>query len=315
MRVKKIRGLLAITTLFAMGSICFAAVEPEVTDVVFDPNDPNRTPSDYFVPVWERVAISAQLFNPDEVNDFSGYKRLSIDFNFYKGDTLNLISRTDSFLLVTEAMAVDDQNNVYTYEAPFSSLYIDSTPSYSIDPNRPVHVSIDFPMDLNTVTPVWLSEVSVSFNWLFAHTIRTVKVPFQASNQWIEILPDYSVLIEKADLAENNLSYRIKAKYEGPDDSFFIFSKSSLGMNEPIPKYIDLGITFLNEDGVNVRRISLAGGRFSSSGSGSINDYTISGDGSCDACGSVTTIQFKFAIDSYVDEMTYTLNDIPVQMF
>ena len=60
MRVKKIRGLLAITTFVVMGSICFAAIEPEVSVVVFEPNDPNRTPLDYFVPTWKSVAISTR---------------------------------------------------------------------------------------------------------------------------------------------------------------------------------------------------------------------------------------------------------------
>ncbi len=312
MRVKKMRGLLAITTFLIMESLCFAAIEPDVTVVVVEPNDPNWTPSNCFVPAWEKVTLSTKLSNPDEVSTASGYnstQNLSISFNFYKADIRNLISSTDH-LYTTEAKAVDDQNNVYTYEAPSTSLLIDTTPSYSIAPDRPAHVSINFPMDPNAGYPVRLSQVSLSFNGLFAHAIRTVKIPFQTSDQWIEILPDYSILIEQAVIEEGKFNYRIKAKYEGPDSRPSGHTRS----NKPIPQYIDLGMTFLNENGVNVRSSSGSGG-FSSGGSGSDSDYTFSGSGSCDACGSVTTIQFKFAVDSYVDQMSYMLNDIPVPTF
>ena len=148
------------------------------------------------------------------------------------------------------------------------------------------------------------------FHWLFARAIRTVKVPFQASGQWFELLPGYSALIEKAELEEGKYSYRIKAKYEGPDDSFT--RRNIVRIDDPIPQYIDLGMTFLNEDGVDVRSLSPSGGGFISNSGGLGNEYTASGSGSCDACGSITTIQFNFAIDSYVDEMSYTLYDIPV---
>ena len=316
MRVKKMKVLWAITAFLVMGSLCFADIEPEVTEVVVEPNDPGWTPSDCFVAAWEKVTLSTVLSNPDEVSSASGYESqqtLSISCNLYKADLRNLISDT-TFLRPSKVSAVDDQNNVYTYDNPsrFFSIHIDTMPRPSFLPDRPAHVSLSFPMDPNAGYPVLFSQVSWSTKGLFAYAIRTVKVPFQASEQWIELLPDYSIMIEEAVLEEGKYSYVIKGKYEGPDSR--PTSHVFLREDEPVPQYIDMGMTFLDANGVDVRSYG-GGGSFGSSSGGSNTDYTFSGRGSCNACGGVTTIQFQFAVDSYIDEMSYVLYDIPVPTF
>jgi len=315
MRVEKMKVLWAITAFLVMSSLCFADIEPEVTEIVVEPNDPDWTPSDCFVPAWERVTLSTELSNPEEVSSASGYeskRTLTISCNLYKTDLRNLISGT-SFLRPSTVSAVDELNNEYTYSSDsFLSIHIDTTPLPSFLPERPAHISLSFPLDPNAGYPVLFSQVSWSIKGIFAHAIRTVKVPFQTSEQWIEILPDYSILIEEAVLEEGKYSYVIKAKYEGPDSrpSSHVF----LIRDEPVPKYIDMGMTFLDAKGIDVRSYSSSGG-FGSGGSGSNNEYTFSGEGSCSSCGSVATIQFKFAVDCYIDEMSYVLYDVPVPTF
>jgi hypothetical protein len=316
MRAEKMKVLWAITAFLVMGSLCFADIEPEVTEVVVEPNDPDWTPSDCFVAAWERVTLSSVLSNPDEVSSASGYesqRTLTISCNLYKADQRNLISDT-TFLRPSKVSFVDEQNNEYTYDNSdsFFSIHIDTTPLPPLLADRPEHISLSFPTDPNAGYPASFSQVSWSLQGLFAHAIRTVKVPFQASEQWIEILPDYNVLIEEAVVEEGKYSYAMKAKYEGPDSrpSSHVFLRG----DEPVPQYIDMGMTFRDANGVDVRSYE-GGGGFSSSGSGSNTDYTLSGHGSCNACGGVTTIQFQFAVDSYIDEMLYVLYDIPVPTF
>jgi hypothetical protein len=268
------------------------------------------------VVVWEKVTLSSVLSNPEEDSSASGYesqRTLTISCNLYKADQRNLISDT-TFLRPSKVRAVDDQNNVYADDNPdiFVHFTIDTTPRPSFMADRPAHVNLSFPMDPNAGYPVWFNQVSFSTTGLFAYAIRKVKVPFQASEQWIEILPDYSIMIEEAVLEEGKYSYVIKAKYEGPDSrpSSHVFLRE----DEPLPQYIDMGMTFLDANGVDVRSYSSSGG-FSSSGGGSGTDYTMSGRGSCDACGGVTMIQFQFAVDSYIEDMTFVLYDIPVPTF
>ena len=316
MRVKKMKVLWAITAFLAMGSLCFADIEPEVSEVVVEPNDPDWTPSDCFVAAWERVTVSAVLSNPEEDSSANGYesqRSLTVSCNLYKADQRNLISDT-TFSRPSKVSFVDEQNNVYTYDNPdsFLSIHIFTTPPPSFLADRPEHISLSFPTDPNASYPALFNKVSFSTKGLFAYAIRTVKVPFQASEQWIEILPDYSIMIEDAVLEEGRYSYVIKAKYEGPDSrpSSHVFLRE----DEPLPQYIDMGMTFLDANGLDVRSYG-GGGGFGSSGGGSDTDYTMSGHGSCDACGGVTTIQFQFAVDPYIEEMVYVLYDIPVPTF
>ncbi len=131
MRVKKMKVLWAITAFLVMGPLCFADIEPEVTEVVIEPNDPNWTPSDCFVPAWERVTLSTVLSNPEEDSSASGYESqqtLTISCNLYKADLRNLISDT-TFLRPSKVSAVDELNNVYAYDNPSRfSIHIDTTP-------------------------------------------------------------------------------------------------------------------------------------------------------------------------------------------
>lgn len=314
MRTKKMRGLPVIIMFLVMGPFCLAAIEPDITEIVVEPNDPNWTPSDCFVPAWERVTLSTQLSNPEEVSGATGYnsiRTLSISCNLYKADIRNLISST-TFLYPTEAQAVDDQDNVYSYERSFYTVHVNTTQSDSSLINLPTNISLSFPIDPNTGYPIRLKQVSWSIDGIFAHAIRSIKVPFEASDEWIEILPDYSILIEEALIEENMYSYLIKAKYEGPDS--LPRSLLTLRNDDPIPQYIDMGISLLDEHGIDVRSYPGSGG-FTSSGGGSDRNYTISGSGFCGACGGVKTIQFQFAVDSYVAKMPYLLNDIPVPVF
>jgi hypothetical protein len=323
MRAKKMRGLCAIIVLLVMGSLCFADIEPEVSVVVVETNDPNWTPSDCFEPACARATLY-NVLSPVEDTNAGGYistQILSVSCFLCEADIRNLISIPSlspfDSASVVEARVIDGQNNVYTYEDQFIPLFVDTIPSYLALAYRPAHISLDFPLDPNVGCPVWLSEVSWTIKGLFAHAILTVKIPFQASEQWIELLPGYSIMIEEAVLEENSYSYRIKGRYEDPNSR----PRSSLILRDgepeqPIPQYMDMGMTFLDEKGIDVRsyRGSSSGG---SSGSyrGSSSEYTMTGRISCIACGYVKTIQFKFAVDPYIADMFYVLNDIPVQMF
>lgn len=324
MRAKKMRGLCAIIVLLAIGPLCFADIEPEVSVVVVEPDDPNWSPSDCFEPFCAKAAIYNVLSPVEDAND-GGYvstQTLSVSCCLCEVDIRNVISIPISgpfdSVSTVEARVIDDQNNVYTYEDQFIPLFIDTTPSYSPFAYGPAHISLDFPLDPNVGCPVWLSEVSWTIKGLFAHAILTVKIPFQASEQWIELLPGYSIMIEEAVLKENEYSYRIKGRYEDPNSrprSSLILRDGEL--EQPIPQYMDMGVTFLDEKGIDVSsyRGSSSGGGSHWSYSGSPSGYTMTGRISCVACGFVKTIQFKFAVDPYIAEMFYVLNDIPVQMF
>jgi hypothetical protein len=313
MRVRALAA--ALLVLISVG----VAVEPEVSEVVIEPNDPAWGPSDSFVPAWKEVELSTRLSNPDEVSgatELNSTQSLQISFNMYKGDLRNIISDT-GFLRASSAQAVDEQNNAYTMEGRAPSLRIDTTPSPSFFADRPANLSLNFDMDPNVGYPTWFDQIDFTVEALFTRAIRTVKIPFEASDEWIEILPGYRVQVEEATVEDETYSYRLNTRSDSPE-SRPTSSLFRLGRDEDIsnamPKYMDMGLTFLNADGADVISISQGSSR-SSSGSGSDTEYVMSGKGSCSACGGVTTIQFEFAVDPYIAQMFYQLNNIPVPTF
>lgn len=309
----------ALTVVLLVLMSVGGAIEPEVSETVVEPNDPAWGPSDSFVPAWKEVKLSTRLSNPEEVSgaiELKSTQSLQISLNMYKGDLRNMISDT-TFLRALNAQAVDEQSKVYTMEGWASSLRIDTTPSPSFFADRPGNLSINFDMDPNAGYPAWFDQVDFTVEALFTRAIRTVKIPFEASDEWIEILPGYTVQVEEANVVDETYSYRLNTLSDSPD-SRPTSSLFRLGRDEDIsnamPKYMDMGLTFLNADGADVISISQGSSR-SSSGSGSDTEYVMSGQGSCSACGGVTTIQFQFAVDPYIAQMFYQLNNIPVPTF
>lgn len=311
MRDKRIRGFLTITMFLVTGSLCLAAVEPNVSEVVIEPNDPNWTPSDCFSTAWQKVTLSTELSNPGIAGGIDGYESvqsMSISCNLYKADIRNLISNT-TILIPVEARATDNRNNIYTYENPLWRIIVDTM---QVTADMPTQITLNFPVYPSIGYPVWLNEVSWTINGLFAHAIRTIEVPFEASDEWIEIMPDLSIQIEEATVSEGRYSYRIRGKYEGEDSH--PRTTLHLRQGDDIPQYIDLGITLLNENGIDIKSLSNSGA-FSYGSTGTNTNYIMSGSGTCGSCGRVKTIQFQFAVDPYIDEMIFVLTDIPAPTF
>ncbi len=176
--------------------------------------------------------------------------------------------------------------------------------------------SLYFDMDPNVGYPTRFDQIYLTVPALFTRAIRTVKIPFEASDEWIEILPGYCVQVEEVTQDGEAFNYRINTRSDGPDSrpTNSLFRMANDFHNPPaMPKYMDMGPAFL--DGENAHA-SQSGQTLSlSSSDGSDTEYVMSGKGSCLDCGEVTTIQFKFAVDPYIDYMFYQLNDIPVPTF
>ena len=278
--------------------------------------DPNWNPADCFVPAWESVQLTSTMNNPDEksdVDNLESTQNLNVSINMHKAVCDGLISDL-TFIHPLTVTAMDDQDN--TLESDTSSsgsrhyrLQTTSLPPLLAD--RPARLSITFPMDPNQGYPLTLKELEFSFCMLTAESFKYIEVPFQVFEQPIEILPGYFLTIEEATSEGENYSFRMQFEVtEGaikPSSSVFVREDRSL------PVYMDAGVTLLNAEGNDVHK-SESGSR-GTSGHGSGNISTVTGDGRCAGCGGIKTIQFKFAVNPSEVELAYVLRDIPIPTF
>jgi len=284
-------------------------------------DDPAWNPSDCLVPAWDDVQLSTELSNPDEnsgVDDLQSSQRLTVSLNLHRAACTSLISDL-TFIHPFDVRAIDGQDNRLRTDDLSSGFRHYSPPRESISrsmTDRPARLSVSFPMDPAEGYPRMFKELGFSFYSLTAEYFQYVEMPFQASDQWIEILPQYRLKIEEAVSEGDSYSYRMQFKYTG--DGERPSSHISVREDEPLPKYWDMGLKLLNADGKDVfDAVSSSGGGSSrgTSGSGSNDTYTASGHGECGGCGGVKTIQFKFAVNLSEVELSYVLKDIPVPTF
>lgn len=283
-------------------------------------NDPAWNPSDCFVPAWEKVQLSTELANPDEdpdVNDLASSQLLTVSINMHQAACDSLVSDL-TFLRPFNVKALDEQGNPLEIPGPSSRFRHYHPPREGLSSsmfNRPPRLSLEIPMDPAQGYPRVLKALEFSFHALTAEYFQYVELPFQAFDQWIEILPHYMLRIEEAVSEGERYSYRIQYKYTG--DGERPSSHISVREDEPLPKYMDMGLKLLNADGKDVFEVGGASGGRSkgSSGSGSNDEYTATGDGECAGCGGVETVQFRFAVNPSEVELTYVMNDIPVPTF
>lgn len=89
--------------------------------------------------------------------------------------------------------------------------------------------------------------------------------------------------------------------------------------DESLPPAAILSMAILNAEGRSVKDVSGGNGGFSSgssaSGSRTQMTGTMSGSGSCSACGDAVTIRFTLGFNLREQEASFTLTDIPVPAF
>jgi len=293
--------------------------------------DPNKTwdPAEHLVADWDSVAVNigSLLMNPRRHPD---------------GESPS----TQWFLSVTSVVDIIDSNGLIAYSpAPTSVVALDqdghavsrTTGSLSVRMyerpdyvNGPVgpngewvsgltmnHISLKLPMEPNAVYPEALSRVEWTMNVLVAGELKTIDIPFEPNETWVELTPGMEAQVEQAIVEEGKYQYRIKEKCDATKVDYLLGGILHLWNDEQPPAVAVWRRDVLNAEGRSIR--DLGGGNFSSGGSGSGSNtqmiLTTNGTGSCDACGTATTIRYTLVFGMYEQEARFVLADIPVPQF
>ncbi len=179
---------------------------------------------------------------------------------------------------------------------------------------RSYHFSLSLPVaPADVVYPEMLSRVEWSMYALLAKELKTVDIPFAAGDTWVELAPGMEVLMEQAVAEENRYEYRVKVKYDKAKADFLMGGSVHLWRDEAPPAAVVLETEVLNAEGQPVR--DLGGGSFSTSGSGSNDEKTVTARGTCDACGTATTLRYTLAFQLSEREIRFALENVPVPGF
>jgi len=297
-------------------------------------SDPNQTwdPADHFAAVWESVSadLSARIYNPalPPVPWGTRPKRLL--------SMTALITVTDSnglvgFSRTAAGVHALDQNG---HVIPVSQTDDDSGrlyywfPSRMTKPTPGIGYTIWFDLDsaISQVPyPSLLRRIEWSVYALVTQTFRTVDVPFQVSNQWIELVPGLEILVGQTTLAAGKYEYRILGRCDPTKVSYVPGRPIHLAPADLPPEVIVTKIDVLDANGNSIA--AQGQGTFSStSGVGTIFTSvpgaayqgpggSTTGSGTCPICGTAATIRYTLALKPYEKEVRFILENVPVPLF
>jgi hypothetical protein len=176
---------------------------------------------------------------------------------------------------------------------------------------QPYSFSVTIPLDFGHVCPLLISRLEVPVYALVAGAMKNVDLPFQATPQWVDVVPGLQVLVEKADVTGTRYEYRIEVKYSPNQVDVSSLSTGSLRGNPP--EIIVTKIDILDAQGQSIPDHS--SGLFSNRTDyprRAAGEVTLTGSGDCQLCGGAATIRFVLALDSYEKEIRLVLQNIPV---
>jgi hypothetical protein len=174
-------------------------------------------------------------------------------------------------------------------------------------------------VDPNVAYPDVLSRVEWSMNVLLAEQVKTVDVPFKASDTWVELTPGMEIMVEQATVEQGKYQYRIKTRYDRTKVDNLVSGSVHLWRDEQPPAAAVLKLDVLNAQGKRIRDLASGSYSFSSSSGarGSDNQVTdtASGNGNCDVCGTAATIRYTLAFGIYEQEIHPAVENVPVPVF
>jgi hypothetical protein len=220
---------------------------------------------------------------------------------------------------VDGVLAVDENARVFysshvqsgrSYRAPTYDKKRTADGQY-VSEVQPYSFLVTIPLDSKRACPVMISRLEVSTYVLIAGVMKNVDLPFQASQQWVDVVPGLQVLVEKADVTGTRYEYSINVKHS--PNQVDVLSLSSLYFQGNPPEVVVAKIDILDAQGQSIPDHSsgIFLNRATYRGRG-LGDMTVTGSGDGNLCGGAATIRFVLALDAYEKEIRLVLQNIPV---
>lgn len=281
-------------------------------------------PAEHLTPFWDSVELESQIENParNPEADSNGQRQLVIRAGVEMTDYENLIG-IDRFGMAVVATDQDGQE-IYRTDSPSRSRSYQATEDalrLAAFTGRAdeFSLSVGIPLEADQGYPSSLSRLEWSMNALIAETFTTVDIPFEASEEWVEVVPGLEIRVNEASATEGSYIYKIQAVYDPNLVSYGTGGHWHLWSDEELPATLMMDMEMLNAACEPVRGPNTSGGFGGGTSSHStdegLREATSNGYGRCDACGDVATIRFAFALDAYEVEARLVLEDVPVPGF
>jgi hypothetical protein len=238
-----------------------------------EPND-----AEMFSATWTLVTLSASCSNPAEsgaTSDTAVTRTLAVSSRIHVGPPGNVFGLSQ--MLPIDLRAVTDTGAELIGQRGLPAIR-----TYApLDSHNNKAMMFRFPMDPNQGYPSVLRQISWTGYALLYRQQQWIDVPFEATDQWVQILPGVQIKFTQVTLREGMYQYEFDGQYEMPTSPFD--SEPVVHENRPLPAYLVTQIELLDAEGWTITPQT----QYSRSHS-LMGTVTGSGGGMCSSCGEAT---------------------------
>ena len=185
----------------------------------FDPNQVMWDSSAVFVPSWKSVALSGIAADPNMYADADPNTQdviITVSGNIDIHDVNNLLALDTQNSMICQA--ISDTGNYVALRSPASPIKPIHTWPLSNTQTKTfelqLHLALDEPV------PTSLSQLDFFVYALYGQPLVTFDLPLAATNDWVEPIPGFRILVETADYQDGKCNYTIKEEISSGRVSF-----------------------------------------------------------------------------------------------
>lgn len=286
-------------------------------------DDPNVAlePSTAFVADWDSVTLAVTGYNPigsPDGNPPVQREAISVEGNVYILDTNDLIAISTTNTAPLWAFDQDGHEVLFDPNA----VVVEPARTWELG-DQPQVFRVTLPLDPNQPRPTSLSEFDFTVEALYGRPFRTVAIPAEVTDDWIELTPEFRLRITDANVVGDRCTVVIEEEITLDIDG--VGSRSfdpnlgpwveELWPDGRVNKFSDLDLlTDIDLTDVDGNRIG-SGGSSSSSHRGMGTGVTTGTRKltryNCSSLEGVY-VYYTFALDLYEAPIHLRLSDIPV---
>ena len=287
-----------------------------------DPNEVMWNGSEVIDVDWDNVALTEITKNQDRYPDHDPNDRT---FIFSLSGTVDILDANSLIGIDTRTGVVcqvlDEQGVAVPLKDPLSPF--EPTFCWDILSQTLSQIELQFQIDSSQAIPSRLSQVDFYVYLLESDLLKTIEVPFEQMDAWIELVPGFEMIIETVTVEEGRWAYTMTERRTLGSSTEGILTPGTVYCEQADEmEFHSHSSPLTDEDLIFNRRIvdeegnlALRGNHSSYSGRSSqgehVGVFTVSGTG----VHNIAAIQYVIAASPYKRIVPLTVTDIPVSRF
>jgi len=286
-----------------------------------DPNEVMWNGPEVFDVDWDRVALTQVTQNQ---NRYPGHDPHDKEMVITLQGSVDILDASNLIGIDTRAGVVCQVFDQWGIAVPLKDPLSPFEPALSWDilSQTLSQFELQFQIDSSQAIPSRLSQVEFYVYTLESDLLKTIEVPFEEMDAWIELVPGFEMIIETVTIEEGAWAYTLKEKYTGNAVQGILTPGTVYSEQVDEMEFHSHRLPLTNVDLIFNRDVidnqgnqASQGNRRSTSGRTSGGEHVTVREVSGTGVHNIAAIEYVIAVSPYKRIVPLTIMDIPISGF